>query len=476
MDQRLAVQSDGKILVAGDFNGIGGVTRPGLARLDASGQVDETFQTGFGTGATIGAAFILPENKILVAGTFGTPALDDLHGLARLNPDGSADTTFKPDLGTNSASAHVHAAAVLPDGRFVVLISYPDTVQGAAGTSWQLIRLKADGSFDMASGPIDAVTGGPLLGSPFVQMLAVTSSGGVLLGGNGPWRLRDGVVRDLARFNANLQPDTSFAPTLSSFYPWAYPWAGTTAIASLENGKVLVGGGFWRVNGQPRRGLARLAADGTVEPGFSVGHGVESDFSGVTALAWQNDGKLLLGGSFTRVNGVTCNGTARLTRTGEVDSSFNIGVGPDGDLSALCVDADGHIWLGGAFTRVNRLFRPALVRLASDGTVDSTFDAHLAGDFGDFPQVNALLPAPDGSVFVGGDFRSIFGTRCNGLAKLRPDGSLDESFAPENEGPMSEVAVYALAMQADGRLLVGGSKQGYQPVLLRLNRDGQPDT
>ena len=92
------------------------------------------------------------------------------------------------------------------------------------------------------------------------------------------------------------------------------------AVALQPDGKVLVGGQFAQFNDIPHNGIVRLAADGSLDDAYnpSVTGG---EYAGVTSIARQPDGKAIIGGAFTEVNGETRTGIARLKTDGALDPS-----------------------------------------------------------------------------------------------------------------------------------------------------------
>jgi uncharacterized delta-60 repeat protein len=115
-------------------------------------------------------------------------------------------------------------------------------------------------------------------------------------------------------------------------------------------------------------------------------------------------------------------------------------------VQAFAVQADGKILIGGFFTTVNGVGQPRLARLNADGTLDSSFASN-----GVSGPVRSLLIQPDGRILVAGNFQGLNSTLRNNIARLTADGSLDNSFNP-GSGP--DNAVVALLLQADGRILI----------------------
>lgn len=208
-------------------------------------------------------------------------------------------------------------------------------------------------------------------------------------------------------------------------------------------------------------GVASSADAANVHDGFNAG----TD-GNVLATAVQVDGRLLLGGTFTQVNGQSHAHLARLNIDGSLDASFNPQL--DGDVRSVVVQADGSILVGGDFTQIAATPRSHLARLNADGSLDAAFDP--APD----QSVRSLAVQFDDKILVGGDFGHVGATARAHLARLHLDGSLDPAFTAE-----ADAAVLALAAQPDGQLLAGGdfaqiAGQAHAH-LARLNADGTLD-
>ena len=140
-------------------------------------------------------------------------------------------------------------------------------------------------------------------------------------------------------------------------------------MAVQADGKVIVGGDFTSFNNFAFHHLVRLNLDGSVDPAFNADTGASQNGS-VHAIVIQPDGRILIGGVFTNVNGASLNHIARLNTDGSVDSSFNVGVGANNTVETLTLDSQGRILLGGQFTRASGVTRNGVTRLNPDGTVD----------------------------------------------------------------------------------------------------------
>ena len=288
-----------------------------------------------------------------------------------------------------------------------------------------------------------------------VSSLAAQADGKILAGGL--FTTVGGQPRtNLARLYADGTLDNGFNPGVN----------GTVySLAAQPDGKILLSGTFTIVGGQPRTNLARLNADGTLDNGFKPGAG-----SAIYSLLVQADGKILVGGSFTTLSGQPCTNLARLNVDGTLDNGFNSGAG--GSVYALAVQADGKILLGGTFTTLSGQTRNRLARLNSDGTLESGFNPGASST------VVCLIVQADGKILVGGQFTTLGGQTRNRMARLNADGTLDSAFNPAATSTIT--TVYSMQLQADGRILLGGdfTALGGQTRnrLARLNSDGTLDT
>lgn len=288
-----------------------------------------------------------------------------------------------------------------------------------------------------------------------VYTLAAQADGKLLLGGQ--FTQAGGEPRGrVARFTP--------AGALDAFVADADGIVG--ALLVQPDAKIVLGGWFAQVRGQPRARLARVDAAGNLDAGFApvVSHGGSA---AVFALARQADGKLLVGGQFTAVNGEARNYLARLEANGDLDAGFAVNL--DGSVQAIAVQPDGKILVGGRFTRVDGSLKGHLIRLRADGGLDPDFSAPLLNSG---EAVNALALQPDGRIVVGGTF----GSPALSLLRTNANGSIDGSFLPN----VSQTAgVVALSLQADGKVVFCGTfgSVGGQPRknLARVNADGSLD-
>jgi uncharacterized delta-60 repeat protein len=240
------------------------------------------------------------------------------------------------------------------------------------------------------------------------------------------------------------------------------------AIQILNDGDILIGGNFSQVNQTARNNIARLNPDGTLDGNFSADVN-----SYVYSIAQQADGKILIGGSISHVNGQVVNGIARLNDNGSLDNSFNsdiisINTSAWAHIYTMDVLSDGDILVGGEFDEVDGQERNYVARLNPDGSLDSNFNANLDMSY---YIVNSIAVDED-MVYIAGEFVAgdDYWTGPRNLARLSlVDGSLDESFEAEIED-LTLWEVKQIGVQPDGKIIVLHSNH-----IVRLNQDGTAD-
>jgi len=307
-----AVQTDGKIIVVGQFPTVDGQPRKNIVRLLSDGSVESTASFNPGTGANfqVYSVAVQVDGKILIAGQFTAVDGQPRSGIARLLADGAVESTdsFNPGAGAQAsgalgAQANVYSVAVQPDGKILIGGDFI-TVDGQPRNG--IARLNADGTVESTAtfNPGTGVSGGGGVGS-FVTSVAVEADGTILIAGN--FTAVNGLPRN---YLARLLPDGTVEST-ATFDPGTGPDTRVNSIALQADGKILIGGNFTTVNGQPRGRLARLNADGTVESTATFNPGTGAD-SFIYSMALQADGRILIGGAFASVDGQPRGRLARL--------------------------------------------------------------------------------------------------------------------------------------------------------------------
>jgi uncharacterized delta-60 repeat protein/M6 family metalloprotease-like protein len=275
----LARQPDGKIIAVGYFTGFNGVSGKNyLVRLLADGSLDSSFNAGTGANGTIYSVVLQPDGKILIGGTFTSYNGTAREYLARLNSDGSLDSTFTgPDFyGTSGWS--VYSLALQPDGKVLVAGYFSN----AAATSSGLCRVTTTGSLDATFTGVGSGANGATINKVVLQ-----PDGRILIAGsfaNFNVTNRTG----LARLTSTGAIDTTFVPPVSS--------AGTSyqCILVQPDGSLLVGASSAPDN------LSHFSSTGVLDPTFNQAGDAGS---GVNDIALLSTGRALFGGNYNTYQG-----------------------------------------------------------------------------------------------------------------------------------------------------------------------------
>lgn len=431
--RNMVVQTDGKILVSGDFTTVNGTSISNFVRLNEDGSLDATFNVN--TEYQVWAIAIQADGKILIGGSFSHVNGAARNHVARLNPNGSLDTQFDP--GSSISSTAILDFAFQPDGKIVI------------GGLYTIQRVNADGTLDNTFA--SSSTG--------VMSIALQPDGKMVLGTYGT---------PIVRLNPNGSTDATFlAPTPDSNPDSMHIYK----ILVQPDGKIVCGNNCV-FSGISRQYLVRLHPDGSPDTTFNAtGSGANGNLA---AIALDLNGKLAIGGYFTTINGTSRNRIARLKTDGMLDTTFDPGTGSPSQILTVNQQTDGNILAGGSFINFNQTVHQGLVHLNSDGGVDSNFigSTWASSRIG---WVYTMLTQKDGQILISGDFERVNSTNRRGIARLNSDGSLDTTFVPCTT---TNSAVDAMALQNDGKILLSGNLYGVasKTCIARLNSDGSQDT
>ena len=472
----IAVQLDGKILAGGNFSGansIGGQMRNYIARLDATTGLADSFDPN--ANLIVLSIAVQADGKILAGGLFTSIGGQTRNRIARIDAATGLADSFDPN-----ANSTVFSIAVQADGKILAVGFFAGANSIGGQTRNHIARLDATtglaDSFDpnanfvvnsiavQADGKIlavgefngansiggqtrnyiarlDATTG---LADSFdpnannvVVSIAVQADGKILAGGDFTALTPNGgatVTRNhIARLETDGRPDRTLDLSMVGG-----PGNVVLATAVQPDGKILIGGDFTTVLGVTRNNIARLNTDGTLDTAFNPNANLEVD-----TIAVQADGKILAGGSFISIGGQTRNYIARLDATTGLADSFDPNA--NSTVNSIAVQADGKILAGGDFTSIGGQPRNYIARLDATTGLPDSFDPNA--NFG----VNSIAVQADGKILVGGGFNTIGGQTRNNIARLDPTTGLADSFDPNASN-----YVVSIAIQADGKILAGG--------------------
>ncbi len=482
----VAVLPDGRYYVVG---GNGEVSR--LSRHLAGGALDASFGDG---GAVTIAGFYgtriatLADGRVLVAGVAESGATQHDFALARYRADGTRDASFgQGGLRTTDFQQRTdvpQAIAVAADGTIVLAGRAVMPAYGSSGIA--IARYDAQGSL-LASRAIKLYDDS----ADMIEALAVGPDG--RLHGIGLWRTFTAAGAIVMRIGADLAPDPTFGNAGIALLPISTPHEAYTGTVSAD-GRILIGG-LITIGSNDRMLLARLLPGGAIDTSFGDGGWSESTFPGQSEAYLT---QLALTGSrivaAVRPESLDDFAIAAFTATGALDPGYgNGGVvrvdfhgGADHAL-AIAAHGDGLLVAGSATSAGPALVEYGFVRLRTDGTLDPAFGSGGRAEAGfESPvpsRATAVATLPDGRVVVAGHAGASFTGRDVAIVRHLADGALDPSFGDGGRVTTDfgggEDAAGAIAVQADGRLLVAGlvSSAGNRRVgVLRYLTDGSIDT
>jgi uncharacterized delta-60 repeat protein len=483
----VAVQGDGKIIAVGnDCNGNPDTTCDfALARFNPNGSLDTTFsgdgkQTAdLGDIDIAGATRVQGDGKIVVVGDVSQlPSGATDFALTRFNPDGSLDTSFSGDgkqtTDFGSSGDRAHGVAIQADGKIVAA----GESLGGSGFDFALARYNSNGSLDTSfSGDGKQTTDSG--GSEAASGVKLQSDGKIVAVGS------DDADFALARYNPNGSLDTTFSGDGKQTTDFGGS-DGARGVALQADDKI-VAAGIAGGNGSSFA-VARYNPNGTLDPTFS-GDGKQTTsfggyFDGAAAVALQGDGKIVAVGHAGAANGdfaltrYNANGSLDTTFSGDGKQTTDFG-GDDG-AAAVAIQGDGKIVAAG----VGGL-GVALARYKPNGSLDTSFsgDGKQTTDLGGLGQgASAVALQADGKIVVGGSACSFGVCGDFALARYNPNGSLDASFSGDgkqttNLGDAAEGAT-GVAIQGGGKIIAvgsGGPDFG-DFALARYNPNGSLDT
>lgn len=512
----MVTQSDGKLLLGGAFSTYSGSSVGNIVRVNTNGTRDTTFISGVGFTGAVNDMRVQSDGKIIAVGAFTAYSGSTRNRIVRLNTDGTYDTTFNIGTGLNNTA---NCVAIQSDGKIVVggstITQYSGSLIGTGS-----LRINTNGTLDTTYS-----TGAGFLTNFTVYSIDIQSDGKIVVG-HGATTYSGSAVTRLTRLNDNGSIDTTFNPgTVNSF---------VYAVKIQPDQKILINGAFTSVSGSTRTNLARVLSNGQVDTSYVVGTGINASSAGFTnVFSLDNSGNVYLGGPFTIYSGSTVNrfvkttpsgaidGTfisgsiafngqssagfnsnvravlvsgsniymggdyttyqaplinylVKLDNTGAVDTTFNVGIGPNNNVTSMVTQSDGKILIAGsAFTTYSGSSSTRIARINTNGTRDATFISGTG--------LNAIAYdmkiQPDGKIIAAGAFTTYSGSTNSGIVRINTDGTKDTTF---NVGLGSIGNIYQLALQSDGKIIAIGTFTAYSGSsnagIVRINTDGTKDT
>lgn len=355
----MALQSDGKIVVAGDSNN-GNDFDFAVARYNTNGTLDTSFSsdgkatTDFGGDDYGTSVAIQGDGKIVVSG-YGSSGGPDDFAIARYNSDGSLDTDFSGDgklMIDFGRYDYGNAVAIQSNGKIVV--AGQSVAGGGSSPNIQLVRLNSNGTLDSEFDSDGKVTTDIGSDQENALSLALQSDGKILVGGlSGSFGSTE---MTLLRYNSDGSLDTTFSSDGISNINFASGNDVANSIAIQSDGKIIAAG-YVDIGGQVVFAIIRLNSNGSLDTTFDSDGKVSTSFGSfydeATSVAIQSDGKIITSG-YSDNGAIYTFATARYNTNGSLDATFEsdgkittiFGSSDDGAKSVV-IQSDGKIITAG---------------------------------------------------------------------------------------------------------------------------------
>ena len=440
----IVLQPDGKIVIAGAFLFYNGVPRNRVARINADGTLDTSFNPGGGANNWVLCMALQPDGKILIGGLFtlydGTPRSH----IARLNSNGTLDSSFSAVVPNDV----VRSIIVQPDGK--ILIGGDFTAVNGFSRN-HIARLNDNGTLDSFQ-PVSGSNG-------VVGTLTLQPDGKILVGG--------GFISFGGADNTRLVRLTSSGALDGTFNSATGLSLAPSQIVLQPDGKILVAGVFIGTDTPfGKQGIARLETNGAADPTFDPGLGTEGNT--IDAMALQPDSKIVIVGDFPTFNGTTVNRVTRLNSSGSVDSSFNSGDGANSVGFSVLVQPDGKIVVGGLFTFYNGVSANGIMRL--NGDLFATFEPGESNKSVSLPIVDDSLDEPNETLSL--QVVPVLGGATAGVPSLATLTILDNDPTPTAISAVSGAGTFGGTATLTATLTSGGSGLSGKTVSFTLNGSG----
>lgn len=489
----IAVTDDGKVYLGGNFDTVGAYRRVGIVRLQPNGEVDSSFDIGLANGQLIIDILVQSGKGIIVIGR-GPGFADASPFIRRYHFDGTLDPSFA-DYDTASYTP----TDVMHDGNgglFIIGGYFNGTIQ----------RADADGRIDASFQPP------PTSG---IITFAMAANSRILVGGEfqvvgeryHPGLMNLDVVGTIDHsYNLPCNPIRTIASVLhredgtlvlgSTLVSIDTTVIGPTVATSnsgtlhpefrqrglhhsilgtvyaqkmlqTPDGSLLV-----FESGYSMGTLYRLRTDGSRDTSYRLPPDMDSAIARVDFLP---DGRSHVVWTTRAIGAPTRFHLSRLNANGAVDPTFSTGTGIDGNVTAQLIQTDGRVLLAGALVSYNGTPVQRLIRLKPDGQLDDTFSADITLGYveGTTVAIDHLAQDSQGGIIIAGRFDNVDARIYTNIARLRPNGKLDLTFAPDM-GRFSSINDIAVDGE-DGVIIAGSFTMGETSGLARCSADGALD-
>jgi uncharacterized delta-60 repeat protein len=364
----VVLRPDGKILVAGPVGNDYGHTDFAVLEFNPDGALGFIGNaSNFNFDLEPFAIALQPDGRILLAGRADNADTYDQFALARFNASGALDSSFGFDgqvtLDFNGSPDQAKALVLQPDGKMLLAGNSYDPI---SKYDFAVARFNANGTLDSSFG-----TGGKVRvdfggRSDFANAMALQPDGKIVLAGSTTASTPTSANFGLTRLNSNGTLDTGFGVTGMAMVDFASSYDIAKAMVLQSDGKILVAG--QATSPYTKFGMARLTLGGVLDSSFGTGGKVTRStygyYDSANAIALQADGKILLGGATRFAAGSDSDFMlARFNSSGSVDSSFagntspvpfsNAGIQLDDQINGVAIQADGRILVVGTGADAN---------------------------------------------------------------------------------------------------------------------------
>ena len=515
----LELQEDGKILLGGSFNSFDGNTKTHLVRINYNGALDTSKEYIKHNGNNISENIVLGtnDNYDLILKTNNTNRLQltndgkyifntltgSISDLLYISATGSIGRTSSVDfIGSGLSSSYIIQGGntlntdvvigtldnksfnIVTNGNNSLVISKNGDVSipKLISSSTDIVIASTTGSLSKTSSATFLKTG--LSGSYFINGGNVFGTSAVI--GTKNLQELSFKMNDKVLFNIDKTNNYNFYNNTRITFPNIIGSGFDSIVRTIEildDDSILIGGEFTTYNNFSHTGIIKLNSSGIEDVNFN--NNVGNDFSRtINTIKKQTDGKLLLGGSFINFNGHTASNLVRLNSDGTLDTVFNNNLGASFNRYIQCVSiqSDNKILVGGGYRRFNNATCSYITRLNSDGTRDNSFDPRLVGlNFFSSNIINSILLDTDDNIILGGHFTNfdgLIGDR-NNIVILNLDGTENTSFY-SILGTAFNSDIIDMKLLSNGSIIVVGSFTVFngndRKYIVKLYSDGTEDT
>lgn len=489
-----AIQPDGKVIICGMFDMYGAHSRPGIARINADGTIDTTFNPGTGIGndlSFVRDVAVQSDGKIIIAGNFNSYNDYPVPQIARLNPDGSLDTTFN----TGFVTGDFTSLCIQPDGK-ILAGGYFSSINGAPHN--RIVRFNANGSVD-----VTFATGAGFIGD--VHDVKLLSDGSIIVAG---W------FTSYKGINCKNLIKLTTTGTIATGFSGTFAGDGTIlCVAISADDKIFIGGTVPITPGDPFTGVASVSSTGQVNYFSSEGeigtirdmvvHSGKLLVVGSKIATFNFDGSnynplhselfssnypetielfpdnsLFIGGSIVYYKSYALDFVMKFNPdlTRNLNFGAGTGMGANNDVRNMHKLSDGKIIITGNFDKYNDVFRNRIARITEDGLLDVSYNPGQGAN----EDIQVSAKTADGRIVIAGKFTRYNGVDVNNMAIINTDGTRDAAFIAKAFTSIEPIYFTSIAIQPDGKIIVAGIFNEYNGItcnkICRLNPDGSLDT